>query len=218
MFGDSVLYSFRGPMNIHVEVHSSYLQLVLIIALISLGNLVFAAIFLLMLTASIFAHEMGHAWASIKQGIPVRRLVIHGGGGFVERAQNGTARQQEFIVAMGPLVNLILWALGSGLVQANFVEPGTLTAALLANFAYLNLFLFIFNLLPMQPLDGGKLLNLVLLRVMQPLQATRLTGGIGLVCAVIWIPAAIFLLLTMGFILLFIPNFRLHYDMWKLGR
>jgi len=218
MFSDSVLYSFRGPMRVPVEIHSSYLQLVLIILLVSLGNLVFAAIFLVMLTASIFAHELGHAWASVRQGLPVRRLVIHGGGGFVENTRQGTAKQQEFIVAMGPLVNLILWALASGVVEMGVVSPGTLAGSLLSSFAYLNLFLFIFNLLPMQPLDGGKLLNLVLLRFVKPLQATRITGGVGLVCAVLWIPAAIFLLLTMGFILLFIPNFRLHYAMYNMGR
>ena len=61
----------------------------------------------------IFLHELGHAWGCQVQGIPVRRIVLHGGGGFCEHTRSGTRTEQELIIAMGPLVNLALWALGS---------------------------------------------------------------------------------------------------------
>ncbi|MEO1562771.1 MAG: site-2 protease family protein [Pseudomonadota bacterium] len=218
MFGDQVITSFRGPLNVPVEVHSSYLFLVVLILVFTLGNIVFGIIFLCMLTLSIFLHEFGHAWASKAQGVPVRRVVIHGGGGFCETGGRPTPRQQEFIVAMGPVVNLILWAVSSGALELGVFSENAIGASILQGFSILNLFLFIFNLLPMLPLDGGRLTQLVLLRVVQPIQATRISGLIALLTGALWVPAAIFLLLTFGFILVFIPNFQLYYQMWKAGR
>ena len=43
-------------------------------------------------------HEMGHAWGALVQGVPVRRIMLHGGGGFCERARSATAREDELIV------------------------------------------------------------------------------------------------------------------------
>jgi hypothetical protein len=65
------------------------------------------------LVGSIFLHELGHAWGATVQGVPVRRIVINGGGGFCEQARSATRRQDELIVAMGPIVNLTIWAAGS---------------------------------------------------------------------------------------------------------
>jgi len=66
-----------------------------------------------LLTGSIFLHELGHAWGTIVQGIPVRRIMIYGGGGFCERSRSASVKQRELIVAMGPIVNLVIWAFAS---------------------------------------------------------------------------------------------------------
>jgi Zn-dependent protease len=79
----------------------------------------------------------------------------------------------------------------------------------------LNLFLALFNLLPIQPLDGGKLLFLYLIRVISPLYATRICGWIGLIAAVLWIPLIYVSIVYLGFVLLFFPSFKLH---WELAR
>lgn len=217
MFGDSTLFDFRGPMGVRVEVQSSFLLLVLLVAIFFSNNILVGVIFLLMLTLSIFLHEMGHAWAHVAQKVPVKRVVITGGGGFCESLVSPTRQQEEFIVAMGPIVNLMLWAIASGISQAGLIEPETVAATILSYFALLNLFLFVFNMLPMQPLDGGRLLHLVLKRFTSPLRALKITGGVGLVMCVLWIPTLILLLLYVGIALFFIPSFRLHWDMFKAG-
>ncbi|MEO0343403.1 MAG: site-2 protease family protein [Pseudomonadota bacterium] len=167
-----------------------------------------------MLTLAIFFHEMGHAWGHYVQGVPVKRVVIYGGGGFVEGTRSADRRQEEFIVAMGPLVNLMLWAV-CGLIAQNI--PTGLAASLLGYFSLLNLLLFGFNMMPVQPLDGGKLLHLVLKRFVKPITALKWTGAVGLVFSVLWFPAMLFLILTFGWFLLFFPSIRLHWEMYKAG-
>ena len=80
-------------------------------------------------------------------------------------------------------------------------------------FARLNLALFVFNLLPVHPLDGGKLSHLFLLRFLPQSSAMRIAGAVGLVFAVLWWPALIYVYITYGWLLLFAPPIAYHYHM-----
>ncbi|MBV1867681.1 MAG: site-2 protease family protein [Marinosulfonomonas sp.] len=168
--------------------------------------------FLALLIGSIFLHEMGHAWGCLVQGLPVRRIMLYGGGGFCEHARSPSRYEQELIVAMGPIVNLAIWAVAS-LIEP-FLPNGNLAWAvyMLAN---INIFLAIFNLLPVHPLDGGKLFQLLLMRFMSPRTATRISGGVGVLIAVIWVPMMIFSYLYLGLVLFFIPPIALHFQMLR---
>ena len=215
MFGSSkVIFEFRGVFGVPVQIGSSILLLVLLF--LSFGSsgtqLFYNAIFLGLVLGSIYLHELGHAWATLIQGIPVRRIMIYGGGGFCERTRSATPRQDELIVAMGPIVNLTIWAVAS-LVWPYMPEGVLMWAVNLL--AWINLFLAIFNMIPVQPLDGGKLFHLVLLRFMSPGMATRIAGGVGLVIAVLWIPAMILAYTKLGFLLFFFPPISLHWQMLR---
>jgi Zn-dependent protease len=230
MFQDNnIVYRFRGLFGVPVEVGRSLVFLVGLLVFMSMrGNLTHGLILAVMLIGSIYLHELGHAWGCRVQGIPVRRILLYGGGGLCERARSASARQQELIVAMGPLVNLALWALAS---LAEWViwfrlsaDPVGLAgvAGLLISigfylsvFARINLALALFNLLPVQPLDGGKLAHLILLRLMPASRALRITGVIGLIGAALWLPALIYMYVTTGWILFFIPSIRQHYGMMQ---
>ena len=236
---DNVVYSFRGPMGIQVDIGSSILFLLGLILFVNInGSLVNGVIFIIMLVTSIFLHELGHAWGNKIQGIPVRRIMLHGFGGFCQATRAGTPREQELIVAMGPIVNLVLWALagiGKWWIMAAWIGAlpdaasgqGAEIAWMEANqfkfqiwsylntFAFLNIALFVFNMLPVQPLDGGKLFHLGMLRLMDPRKALRVTGAVGLATSVLWIPAAIYLFFTLGFILFFFPSIKLHWEMYN---
>ena len=217
MFGnDKVLFRFRGPWGVPVEVHSSLLILVLLLIAIggggSLNDLYYDLMFISILLGSIYLHELGHAWGCLVQGVPVRRVVLYGGGGYCQQARSSTRYQTELIVAMGPIVNLTLWAVASLLWPV--MGDGDLSWALYLT-AYVNLFLALLNLLPVHPLDGGKLFELALMRVLPPQTATRVSGGVGLVISVLWIPAMLLCFLTIGLALFFIPSVRLHLDMLR---
>ncbi len=224
---DQIIFHFNGPMGVRVEIGQSLLMLVGLLVVFSmrtdpLVGLIFAA----MLITAIFLHELGHAWGCRVQGIPVRRVMLHGGGGFCEQGRSLSRTEQELFVIMGPLVNLGLWAI-CGLLQhvlwnnaesalMQGIEPSQVSYkiyAYLGMFGFLNLALFIFNMIPVQPLDGGKLLHLFLLRFLGKVGAHRITGVIGLVLSVVWIPAAILFYVHYGWILFFIPSISAHYRM-----
>lgn len=226
------LARFTGPLGVPVEIHRSFVGLILIFGFIGMqgGNLMLALVQFAMLAVAIFLHELGHAWGAKVQGVPVARIVLHGGGGFCQYRSSASRTEQELIVAMGPIVNLTLWALASiGVwwLQSSLMAraaageqlaPGAIggyvqAAIYLSLFARLNLMLFLFNMVPVQPLDGGKLLQLMLLRVMSPARALRVTGMVGVVACVLWIPAMIWFFVTIGFVLFFFPSLRVHLAM-----
>ena len=116
---------------------------------------------------------------------------------------------------MGPIVNLMIWALAS--LGSQFFELGVLAWALYW-LAMINLFLALFNLLPVHPLDGGKLFQLGLLRFLPAATATRISGGVGLAFAVLWLPGMLWLYFNVGLVLFFFPPIRPHLQMLRLKR
>ncbi|MFN3207812.1 MAG: site-2 protease family protein [Roseovarius sp.] len=233
MFQDSnPVFEFRGPFGVPVQIGGSLILLFAFYLYSGGGDLAWSAAFVLMLVLSIFLHEIGHAWACLLQGIPVRRVMLFGGGGFCEPARSATARQQELIVAMGPIVNLLLWAfasLGSEALWNSlyasasaysnpehlFASPKAQVAGYLGFFASINGFLALFNLIPVQPLDGGKLLHLLMLRLTPQSVAATVTGAIGLVISVLWIPGMLIAFGLGWWLLFFIPSIPLHYAMMR---
>ena len=93
-----------------------------------------------------------------------------------------------FVAAAGPLANLALALLFTGLLRANFGLP-TVVSQFLAVAAVLNLLLFVFNLIPIPPLDGFT----VLLGVLPGPLANALRGleryGLVLLLALLFVPS-----------------------------
>ena len=215
MFQDNnVIFEFRGPFGVPVQIGSSIMLLVMVFLFFGSNatQIYYNAIFLALLIGSIFLHELGHAWGTIVQGIPVRRIMIYGGGGFCERSRSASVKQDELIVAMGPIVNLVIWALAS--LSLPYLPAGQLMWAV-NTLAWINLFLAGFNMIPVMPLDGGKLFQFALMRIMSPGMATRVSGGVGLVIAVLWIPMMMLSYFTFGLVLFFIPPIGLHLQMLR---
>ncbi len=123
------------------------------------------ASFALALLLTILLHEFGHAWAAHRQGGRAERIILWPLGGLAvcESPQNPRAR--FWVSAGGPLVNLGLGLLVTGLCLAlglNFLpfsgEP-VFWQRLLQYLFLWNFVLLIVNLLPCYPLDGGQLLH-----------------------------------------------------------
>lgn len=212
---DTPIFEFRGPWDVPVHIGSSLIMLFLAIVMLGGGissgtDLAYALTFFAILILSIYLHELGHAWGCLIQGVPVRRVMLYGGGGFCEHARSTSAYEDELIVAMGPIVNLAIWAITS-MIAPSFA--GTSAGWVLETAAYLNLFLAIFNLMPVMPLDGGRLFHLLLLRLMPAPVAMQVAGGVGLAIAIAWIPLMILAFVYVGFILLFFPPIGVHWRM-----
>jgi Zn-dependent protease len=191
-------------------------------------DLIYAAMICVAIVLAIFLHELGHAWGNIVQDVPVRRIMLHGAGGFCESKRSANAYQQELIVAMGPIVNAVLWAVCSLFdtvmwnIWANAgTEPGYVLSEVMYFiwlFAQINLLLFIFNMIPVQPLDGGKLFHLVMLRFTNGQSAQMITGAVGLALSIAWIPAMIAVFFYQGWVLFFIPSIAAHFHMMRGAR
>lgn len=127
---------------------------------------------------SILLHEIGHAAAAKLQQVGVSEIVVGGFYGYATLKRQAIPRKTLVrILACGPLANLaiflVLWiglsaasphGLGiDGLAPAGS-SPGWLeeTARVVA---LVNLAMFVFNSLPAFPLDGGRILGLLLDRI-----------------------------------------------------
>ncbi|CTQ48293.1 site-2 protease family protein [Jannaschia donghaensis] len=213
---EAPIFAFRGPMGIPVEVAPSFAMLAFVFLMIdtSVDGIVFFAL----IAGSIFLHELGHAWGCRVQGVGVSRIVMWGGGGLCYHRPEPDPRRDELIVIAGPLVNLALWAIAS-LASGYFFEAGPRSdmayelASLLGSLAWINLILFALNMLPVSPLDGGRLFYLVLRRVLPMQDAGRVAGVVGTIMAIAWIPAMFYLFVTYGVLLFFMPSISQHVAM-----
>ncbi len=233
--GNQIFLTLRGPWRIPIQFDISLLLLAGLFALLFLDRgIVPAVLAFSMIIVAILLHELGHAAACVAQGVRVTRVVLFGGGGFCEHDARVTPRQAEFIAIAGPLVNLALWAICTLMLTLFLVKfipemtiNGRTTAPLITGgdtyralqmFAQLNLFLALFNLIPILPLDGGHLLHSWLHRFVTARSANKIVGGVGVIMSIVWIPLMFAAFFTFGFVLLFFPNLRHSWQMMRTGQ
>lgn len=127
---------------------------------------------MIMLLTIIFVHEMGHAICAqfFKWRITSIQLLPFGGMLETEEYGNKSLREDLFVVLAGPLQHLWLIAVSYLLYLSSFIS-----AELYQTFIYLNLVLFVFNLLPIWPLDGGRLLFIAMAQFYSFLEAQTYT-------------------------------------------
>jgi Zn-dependent protease/predicted transcriptional regulator len=112
----------------------------------------------LLLFASVLAHELGHSFVALRQGISVNSITLFLFGGLASLEEESKTPGEAFWVAIaGPLVSLVLFGFFTAInVFAGLSGP---LAAIVSLLAYINLILAAFNLLPGLPLDGGNVLK-----------------------------------------------------------
>ncbi len=123
-------------------------------------------------------HECAHAFAARRYGFTLDKIVLMPYGAVISGDISGLTRRQEFWVCLaGPLANgatavffVALWWL--------YPETYPFTDAAM----YVSLSLFLVNLLPAYPLDGGRMLHLVL-RPLGEKKAKRICAAVTLVIA-----------------------------------
>jgi Zn-dependent protease len=129
--------------------------------------------------ASILLHELGHALQARREGVETDGITLWLLGGVSRFRGDFTTAGAEFrTAAAGPLVSLALGGLFVGLAQV--VRSPIAVEAVAAWLGYMNLILFVFNILPALPLDGGRVFHALLWRASgDRARATRIAAGIG---------------------------------------
>ncbi len=146
----------------------------------------------LLFFASVILHELGHALAARRSGIQVTGIDLWFFGGVAKLSRDSRSPGEELKVAVaGPLVTLLIVAvcLGIGVLieGAAFFDVAILSDApdpallLLGFLATINAVLFVFNLIPAFPLDGGRIARAIAWKLTgQKAKATRFAGRAGL--------------------------------------
>jgi Zn-dependent protease/CBS domain-containing protein len=112
----------------------------------------------LLLFASVLAHELGHSFVALRQGVGVNSITLFLFGGLASLKKESETPAEAFWVAIaGPLVSLFLAGM-TGIIGYSISASGPL-AAILGLLASVNLALALFNLIPGLPLDGGNILK-----------------------------------------------------------
>lgn len=129
---------------------------------------------LLVLFAIVFVHELGHAFAAAHYGWRIKRIQLLPFGGVAEMEEHGNKPLQEELVVVlaGPVQHI--WMAAAAYV---LYELGYLPADAYTFFIWNNAVIFCFNMLPIWPLDGGKLVLNLLSGHFPFLQAHRYTLG-----------------------------------------
>jgi Zn-dependent protease len=126
---------------------------------------------------SLTLHELGHAWVARRNGIGIAGIDLWFFGGIAKLSRDSNSPGEEFRVsAAGPAVTLLIVVLACaiGVVAGgsdDFTDalvlrdhPGP-ALAVLGWLALVNAGLFVFNLIPAYPLDGGRIARAIAWKV-----------------------------------------------------
>jgi Zn-dependent protease len=165
----------------------------------------------LLFFVSLILHELGHAVAARREGIGIESIDLWFFGGIARMSRDTDSPGAEFRVAIaGPLVTVAVVAVclvigvatvgwpefwdAVVLTQGANVTPALL---LLSWLALINAVLFVFNMIPAFPLDGGRVARAVAWRVTGDRnRGTRFAATLGQGFAYILIGWGIFRLIT----------------------
>lgn len=149
--------AFSIPLTIHWSI------VILLSLFIMTYGLFFGSIYCFLIIGSILIHEYAHVWIAQRGGAKVTKVVIMalGAAAMIEPTSFIGKFGKELKCAIaGPVASLILSILF--LPFALITVPKTILFAVFSYLFLINLAACLFNLLPIYPMDGGRILNALL--------------------------------------------------------
>jgi Zn-dependent protease len=191
--------------NIKIQIHWTFLFLIvwIVIEEINRGGNTESILFNIALVFAVFLcvvlHELGHALTAKRFGIATKKITLLPIGGVASLDKIPEDPKQELLVAIaGPLVNIIIATFLYFLIPIKNFTDNNLDEALeyLANFTLQNFLLylfivnvamFVFNLIPAFPMDGGRVFRALLAIKMNRAKATQTATSVGQFIAVLFL-------------------------------
>lgn len=166
-----------------------------------------------MLFAIVFIHEMGHALAAHFFRWRIKKIELLPFGGVAEMDEHGNRplKEELIVIISGPIQHLWLIAASYLLLSIGWIDENTYEL-----FLKHNLMIFTFNLLPIWPLDGGKLLFLATSYKFPFALAHRYALNISMIIACLLALMTVIVFpfhLNLWIVLLFVAF--AHYTEWK---
>ncbi len=133
------------------------------------------------LFASVALHELGHSVVAQKKGSHIQEIVLYPFGGAAKISNIPSKPMDEIQVALaGPAVSLLLGLAGIFIGFRIYTsQPEGSPLPLTLQLGAINIVLFVFNLFPVFPMDGGRVLRAFLARKKSRVDATRIAATVG---------------------------------------
>lgn len=193
--------------NIPVKIHWSFGLLAFFVTYTILTNdmklwqVVSYSLLVLSVFVCVVLHEFGHALTAQRFGVDTVDIIVSPIGGIARMNYIPDKPIQEFFITLnGPLVNLILGIVIGAIMYLvtgrfsfdlstyNLDDPLEFIRLL----SLINFTLFLFNLIPAFPMDGGRILRSLLALKLGKLRATRIASFVGRAFAVGFIIFGVF--------------------------
>ena len=147
--------------------------------LLFFGVNVFVTLFI-----AVLLHELAHAYVAKVFKIPVNRVYLSLFNGAAEIDTTYTPYNQTILISLaGPLTNLFLSGLGWFLL--NNGGGDTFMTSFLLVFTSYNFILFVFNILPIYPMDGGRISKAICQWITKPTIGRKINGVISIISSVL---------------------------------
>lgn len=159
--------------NIKIKISFSFFALLLILISFQKNECIFISL------ASAILHEIGHLVSLFYFNADILEFNISAFGANIKRGfLNKTNYFEDFLISFsGPLFNLLVWGLFHFIY---LVKPNEL----LLEIAIINFVLALFNLLPFNNFDGGKILKIILKMKFNDLLADKILKIISVIILV----------------------------------
>ena len=158
--------------------------------------------FIICLYICILLHEFGHSLTAKRYGVKTRDIILSPIGGLARLESIPENPFQEFKVAInGPIVNLVIAGLLAAIIYLmNLPFLPEIVDGIVridsSNFLqwlmYMNIGVFLFNLIPAFPMDGGRILRSLLSLKMTRTKATFWASMLGKFFAVVFVVYALY--------------------------
>jgi Zn-dependent protease len=153
---------------------------------------VLGALIALGLFGGVLIHEIAHSVVARRFGLKINNITLLIFGGISSIEEGTPDPMVELPMALvGPLMSCLVAVVCMGIAYASdiFIADRAVAGTLIFFFGYLgllNFILFVFNLLPAFPMDGGRVLRAWLARSRPLPDATRIAANIGKAFAVVF--------------------------------
>ncbi len=163
----------------------SPLTLISVVAVVLLGH----GIELLAYSVTLLLHEYAHAFAAERFGYGLRKIKVMPYGISMSLEDGMDPEHEIVIAAAGPAVNIFTWIVLAGIW---WLAPTTYAAT--QPIADASLFTGLINLLPVCPLDGGRILRCALSLKLRPSTVVKIMRAVGMAFGVCGVAACITLM------------------------
>lgn len=113
----------------------------------------------------VILHEYGHCWMAQRMGWKVHDVTIYPIGGIASMDfKYADPLEEIYVIVAGPMVNVILFGIFSAATIITYLidKDAIIPIVVFFMLMVMNVFIAVFNALPIYPMDGGRILRAVL--------------------------------------------------------